>query len=251
MLETLKRLYLYQKIITTNLTNTIMKDLTREQKYGVNMLTRETLDQREGFLTNVVIYEVNRLETMISDWNNRNLTTEHTQYRLEHNAKHAESVLRRKTSKTLEWLNEGNEYFDTKLQQAAIKIDGFGFLNDNIMLDIVDSELTDAGLSFYINGWDRKTNQSVGRISARLIWVNCYEKRSHYRWIVTLKGAPTKVEVTEVAEATAPTTTKKAAGRRAQIEALLSQSMTAKQMAETLDMNVSYVRKVLRDIKLG
>ena len=60
------------------------------------MLNRETLDQREDFLTNVVIYEVNRLETMISDWNNRNLTTEHTQYTLEHNAKHAENVLSRK-----------------------------------------------------------------------------------------------------------------------------------------------------------
>ena len=228
-----------------------MKTLSRTQQYGVNMLNRETRDQREDFLTNVVTYEVNRLERMISDWNNRNLTTEHTQYRLQSNAKHAEQMLTRKTTNTLKWLNEGNEYFDTKLQQAAIKIDGFGFLQDNVALDIVDSELTDAGLSFYINGTDRKTSQSVGRIYARLIWVNCYEKRSHYRWIVTLKDAPKKVEVAEVTEVTAPTTTRKAAGRRAQIEALLSQSMTAKQMAETLEMNVSYVRKIVRDIKLG
>ena len=224
---------------------------TKKQQYGIKLLDRETRNQREDFLTNVVTYETSRLQKMIDVWEKRDLSSEHTKYRLESNYRYAQVTMEKITTNTMKWLNEGNEYFDTKLQQAATKIEGFGFLEDNVMLDIVDTELTDAGLSFYINGWDRNTNQSIGRISARLIWVNCYEKQSHYRWIVTLKDAPKVKEVVEVAEVTAPTTTRKAAGRRAQIEALLSQSMTAKQMAETLDMNVSYVRSILRAIKLG
>jgi hypothetical protein len=225
---------------------------TKKQQYGITLLNRETREQREDFLTNVVTYETERLNKMITMWESRDLSSEHTKYRLESNYKYAQNAFKRITTNTMKWLNDGNEYFDTKLQQAAAKIEGFGFLEDNVMLDIVESELTSAGLSFYINGWDRNTNQSIGRIYARLIWVNCYEKQSHYRWIVTLKDAPKKVEVVaEVTEVTAPTTTRKAAGRRAQIEALLSQSMTAKQMAETLEMNVSYVRKIVRDIKQG
>ena len=221
---------------------------TKKQQKGIVLLNRETRQQREDFLTNVVTYETGRLNKMIEMWETRDLTSEHTQYRLQSNYKYAQNAFKRITTNTMKWLNDGNEYFDTKLQQAAAKIEGFGFLEDNVMLDIVESELTSAGLSFYINGWDRNTNQSIGRIYARLIWVNCYEKQSHYRWIVTLKDAPKKVEVAEV---TAPTTTRQAAGRRAQIEALLCQSMTAKQMAETLEMNVSYVRKIIRDIKQG
>ena len=57
-----------------------------------------------------------------------------------------------------------------------------------MMLTAYDiSETHNRGLDFYIKAWDTKKNEYAGRVHARLTWVECYEKASHWRFITTLK----------------------------------------------------------------
>jgi len=51
-----------------------------------------------------------------------------------------------------------------------------------------DSKISE-GLSFefYIRAFNTETKEQAGRVYARLIWVECYKKASHYRFICTLK----------------------------------------------------------------
>lgn len=86
-----------------------------------------------------------------------------------------------------EWTNEANETFERRLIHMLSKLDQFGFISDNVNLskdDIVSS--VQNNLEFYISATDNSGNY-LGRVHARLIWVECYEKASHYRFITTLK----------------------------------------------------------------
>ena len=86
-----------------------------------------------------------------------------------------------------EWTSEANETFERRLIHMLSKLDKFGFISDNVNLskdDIVSS--VQNNLEFYISATDNSGNY-LGRVHARLIWVECYEKASHYRFITTLK----------------------------------------------------------------
>ena len=157
-------------------------------KVAYNMLNRETREQRENFYSNTLAYEQSRLDKMIKAWEGRDLGSAHTNYRLESNYIHAVKTKESINIKTLSWLKDSEEYFNTKLTQAATKLQSFGFVEDHISMSIVEAELdNNRGLSFYVTGFDHNTNEYIGRVKARLVWVSCYDKQSHYRWIVTLK----------------------------------------------------------------
>ena len=163
----------------------------RKAKKGFNFLNSITIDQRNTFLQETLSYKTGRLHKMIAV-----LEKNPNNYTAKANAKHAQNILdNRLAIKTLTWLNDANEYFNSKINQCAIKLDGFGMLEENIMLDrhIVEDN-HNRGLDFTISGWNTTTQESTGRVKARLIWVDGYEKCSHYRFICTLKDAPKKVK---------------------------------------------------------
>lgn len=224
--------------------------LTRNQRTGYNLLHRSTLTQRDEYLGSVVTYETNRLNTAIKTYQDRDLSSEYTQYRIEGDYHRAQSVLKRLNIHTLTWMNEAQEYYDSKLVQAVAKLESFGFLSDDIALEVEHADLnSSAGIELYVSGRDRRSGQSIGRVFCRLVWISCYNKRSHYRWTCTLKGAKAASKE-EIVEVDTPTPSpRKAAGRTIQVEALLEQGKSSKEIAETLEMNISYCRKIIRDIK--
>jgi len=157
-------------------------------KVAFNQLNQETKEQREDFYSSSVAYEQKRIDDMISAWENRGQESSHNKYRLESNYIHATKTNESIMTNTLIWLKDSEEYFNEKLMQASSKLEKFGFLEDNISMDIVSAKLdNNRGLSFEIKGFDSDNNCYAGRVAARLVWVDCYEKQSHYRWIVTLK----------------------------------------------------------------
>lgn len=228
-----------------------INELSRQQRVGYNMLHRSTLTQRDEYLGSVVSYETNRLHKAVKVYETNDLSGGQCKFRIEGDYRRAKSVLDRLNINTLTWMNEAQEYYDTKLVQAVAKLESFGFLSDDIALDIEHTDLnSNAGLEFYISGRNRRTGLSIGRVFARLVWVNCYEKRSHYRWIVTLKGAKaaSQEEIVEVDAIETPSP-RTATGRLVQVEALLEAGQSTKQIAATLEMNISYVRKLVRALK--
>ena len=156
-------------------------------KTAINLLNRSTRIQRESFYNNSIAYQVNRLDTMIKAWEGRDLGSAHTNYRLESNYIHSVKTKESINIKTLSWLEDAREYFDGKIEQAAKRIEKLGFVQDHLTLDVVDAEVMGGDLSFYITAFNQKTNTYESRLHARLIWVDCYEKQSHYRFIITKK----------------------------------------------------------------
>jgi hypothetical protein len=159
-------------------------------KTAINLLTRETKTQREDFYSRSVSYQMNRLTAMINKFEtmDEDSTSRHMKYGIEANYKHAVKVNENININTLSWLKDSEEYFNSKIEVAAAKLQSFGFVEDHISMSIVEAELdNNRGLSFYVTGFDHNTNEYIGRVKARLTWVDCYDKQSHYRWIVTLK----------------------------------------------------------------
>tara|TARA_R110000764_G_scaffold100459_1_gene185470 strand:- start:105 stop:593 length:489 start_codon:yes stop_codon:yes gene_type:complete len=157
-------------------------------KGAIQLLSRETMQQREEYYSDVVNYETGKLDKMIKLWNERDQTSDKRHWTLESNFNHATRVKNTITIKTLTWLKGAELYFDTKLEQASLKLEKFGFLDNDISMDISHAEMEyERGLNFHIDGFSRKDRKVIGRVKARLVWVECYEKQSHYRWIVTFK----------------------------------------------------------------
>ena len=157
---------------------------------AIRLLSSETTKQREDYYTSVVKYETKQLDETIKLWNNRDQSSDKRYWRLEGEFNRATRTKAMLTTNTLKWLKDSEEYFNSKIAQAVLKLESFGFLDDDIMMDVNHAELEyERGLQFYIEGTSRKEKKRVGRVSARLVWVSCYEKRSHYRWIVTFKKA--------------------------------------------------------------
>ena len=159
-------------------------------KTAINLLNRETVAQREDFYSRSVSYKMNRLTAMINRYEtmDEDSTARRDQFSIEANYKYAVKTNANININTLSWLKDAEEYFNSKIEVAATKLQSFGFVEDHISMSIVEAELdNNRGLSFYITGFDHNTKEYIGRVKARLVWVDCYDKQSHYRWTVTLK----------------------------------------------------------------
>jgi len=83
--------------------------------------------------------------------------------------------------------------FDAKLQDVANKLSSFGFdyHTDKCFFSIDEiSETHNRGLDFHITVYDMTDLENpinLGRVHARLIWVEGFERVSHWRFITTLK----------------------------------------------------------------
>lgn len=148
---------------------------------GFRFLDKETKKQRNRFYDATIKWNTDRIE-----------------YGLEAIKKgqrsrypNLEWALQAKTfipTSTLKWLKEAEEYYDSKLKAISLKLAGFGMLEDHIMIDSQDVKIGEGlSMSFYISAWDSKKQEYMGRAHARAVWVECYEKVSHWRFIVTFK----------------------------------------------------------------
>jgi hypothetical protein len=216
----------------------------RKAKKGFNFLNSITIEQRNTFLQETLAYETGRLHNMIAA-----SKKDPENYRAQTNATYAQNILDNKMGiKTLSWLNDANEYFNAKINQCVIKLDGFGMLEENIMLDrhiIEDNH--NRGLDFTISGWNMTTQETTGRVKARLIPVDGYEKCFHYRFLCTLKGAPKKVNKVVIEETTVEVDTKQT--KKEQIMILFNAGKSTKDISMLTGSNISYVRNIIRTNK--
>ena len=216
-------------------------------KTAYNQLSRATQEQREEFYSSTLAYEQGLVDKMINAWESRDLGSAHTNYRLEAGYIHATKQNEKVTTNTLRHLKDAEEYFNSKLMQAAVKLEGFGFTQEHISMEIDSAELdNNKGLSFTIRGWDSVAKCYAGRVAARLVWVDCYDKQSHYRWIVTLKdGIKATEEVKEVVEEAVEV--KGTQTKKEQVMILHATGRTTKEIQELLGGSIGYIRTVIRE----
>jgi len=85
------------------------------------------------------------------------------------------------------WTEEANQTFEKRLISMVLRLDKFGFISENVNLSKEDIKTSaENDLEFWISATDNLNNY-LGRVHARLIWVNGIQYCSHYRFITTLK----------------------------------------------------------------
>tara|TARA_R100000544_G_C2205101_1_gene48839 strand:- start:65 stop:751 length:687 start_codon:yes stop_codon:yes gene_type:complete len=220
--------------------------LTDKQRKGFSIINQNTTAQRNNYYGAVLAWEENNIRRGLKDAKDPVGRTS------SHYIKHFENQLEKLSIMKLTWLQDAEKYFNEKLLVMVSKLDKFGLLESNIMLDVRNMEVSEgAGLEFWIRGWDTEVKDYTGRVHARLVPVDGYEKCFHYRFICTLKDAPKKtetkeVEVKEECSITAPILK---GSRTEQVANLLELDYSAKKIAETLGSNVSYIQSIVRKLK--
>lgn len=183
---------------------------TAEEKFekGYKFIKRQTMSQRDEYYSSVVLWNKGRFKREIekskleleslpedcSSWK-RNSIKQRIKFLIESEEKANYNV------DTLKWLRDAEEYFDNKLKNVADKLVKFGFCDLRSDMEVVDvSQNHSRGLDFYIKcstytyseteeqfGSPKRIYEDKGRAHARLVWVECYDKESHWRFICTLK----------------------------------------------------------------
>lgn len=162
-----------------------MKTLqTEKQKKVYGMLNYHTKKQRNDYYMNVVRFETNQIKRFADMEVN-----DQSHWKAKHQQETAQNDLADRLGLfTYKWLQEAEQFFDAKLMVMVGKLEGFGFLEDNVVLDFSTMQVSSNGdFEFWIQAYEKGTYQSLGRVFARLIPVDGYEKRFHYRFITTLK----------------------------------------------------------------
>lgn len=231
-----------------NLRTNTLGEITEKQKRGFNILKQESLSARSNYYEAVLNFEETSIRRILADAKDPNGRTP------DYYAKTYQTRLDQLGLWKLQWLKEAEVYFDGKLLTMVNKLVEFGMLDEGMSLDTRDIDIEEGlGMEFYISAFDHNTLQRYGRAHARFVWVECYEKVSHYRFIVTFKKDPNyKTEETQEEVVVAPTNEKvelPATGRKAQVKQQLDLGHKATTIAENLGMNVGYVRKLIRDLR--
>lgn len=180
---------------------------TEQFAKGRRFLNIQTKVQRNAYYESVVKWESEKYDRLISeatkmlgdpdvsDWKKVGLKESITSWQ-EQKANEPLMV------NTLSWLGYAKQDFDAKLDKVADKLVSFGFCGTHDHMEVVDLAQThNRGLDFYIEcetsqyskteesfGQPKKIYTSKGRAFARLVWVSCYDKASHWRFICTKKA---------------------------------------------------------------
>jgi hypothetical protein len=193
-----------------NLKTNIMKakfELTveKQNEKGYRFLNHNTKEQRDQYYESVISFYKRRIENEIEVCEKKCEETKDVQSRGHYsNVQSLEYALKGRENmniKTLGWLRDAEMEFDAKLNKVALKLVSFGFCihTSSMKVSVVENNHS-RGLDFYITaesyvesetemkfGSPKKEYFNLGRAYARLIWVDCYEKASHWRFICTLK----------------------------------------------------------------
>lgn len=162
-----------------------MKTLqTEKQKKVYGMLNYHTKKQRNDYYQGVIKYETNQIKKYADMEVN-----DQSHWKAKHLQETAQNDLADRLGLfTYKWLQEAEQFFDAKLMVMVGKLEGFGFLRDDVTLDFSTMQVSARGdFEFWIQAYEKSTYESLGRVYARLIPVDGYEKCFHYRFITTLK----------------------------------------------------------------
>jgi hypothetical protein len=162
-----------------------MKTLNKKQEQVYRNLDIYTREQRSNYYQEVVYWNQAQLKKIANS-----TAGENGRYGVQQ--RHIDSAKDKLEGRLgilmLEWLKDAEVFFNAKLLVMTNKLDGFGFIDDNVSLNYSTMEVSDGGdFEFWISATSRKTYESLGRVHARLIPVDGAEKCFHYRFITTLK----------------------------------------------------------------
>tara|TARA_R110000803_G_scaffold48532_7_gene100882 strand:+ start:5602 stop:6225 length:624 start_codon:yes stop_codon:yes gene_type:complete len=182
---------------------------TPEQQFnkGLKFINQKTITQRNAYYESVVKWESEVYDRLISqatkELNNPN-TIDRKKESLKQQITHSQEQKANTplAVKTLTWLSYAKEDFDRKIEKVAQKLVSFGFCGLRDEMEVVDvSNNHSRGLDFYIKctswsyseieesfGGPKRVYVDKGRAHARLVWVSCYDKASHWRFICTKKS---------------------------------------------------------------
>ena len=185
---------------------------TPEQQFdkGLKFINRETIMQRNAYYESVVKWESESFDRAIAVYREKlakAIVNEDSQWDVDRFKQAIKNQEERKENcplavKSLTWLQYAKEDFDRKIEKVAQKLVGFGFCGLRDEMEVVDvSNNHSRGLDFYIKctswsysetemsfGNPKKVYVDKGRAHARLVWVSCYDKASHWRFICTKKS---------------------------------------------------------------
>ena len=185
---------------------------TPEQQFdkGLKFINQKTITQRNAYYESVVEWESGCFDRAIAGYKEslaKAIASGKSQWdikRLEQAIEHQEESKENCpfAVKSLTWLQYAKEDFDRKIEKVAQKLVSFGFCGLRDEMEVVDvSNNHSRGLDFYIKctswsyseteeqfGSPKRVYQDKGRAHARLVWVSCYDKASHWRFICTKKS---------------------------------------------------------------
>ena len=196
------------------------EDNTPEQQFdkGLKFINRETIMQRNAYYESVVKWESECFDREIAVYKEKlaqaiiasdpdNKLVQDQAWKIDSYKQAIKNQEERKENcplavKSLTWLQYAKEDFDRKIEKVAQKLVGFGFCGLRDEMEVVDvSNNHNRGLDFYIKctswsysetemsfGNPKKVYVDKGRAHARLVWVSCYDKASHWRFICTKKS---------------------------------------------------------------
>jgi hypothetical protein len=183
---------------------------TPEQQFdkGLKFINRETIMQRNAYYESVVEWESECFDRAIAGYREKLAkAVVNEQWDINRLKEAIKDQEERKENcplaiKSLTWLQYAKEDFDRKIEKVAQKLVGFGFCGLRDEMEVVDvSNNHSRGLDFYIKctswsyseteeefGGPKRVYVGKGRAHARLVWVSCYDKASHWRFICTKKS---------------------------------------------------------------
>ena len=192
------------------------EDNTPEQQFdkGLKFINRETIMQRNAYYESVVKWESESFDRAIAVYKEKLAKAivdedfpQSKQWDIDRFKQAIKNLEESKENcplavKSLTWLQYAKEDFDRKIEKVAQKLVGFGFCGLRDEMEVVDvSNNHSRGLDFYIKctswsyseteesfGSPKRVYQDKGRAHARLVWVSCYDKASHWRFICTKKS---------------------------------------------------------------
>lgn len=161
-----------------------------------NFLKTKTYKQRNRFFKGIADFEAEKIDSCILKYSEPGVDLRRTWFRDRHEAvKYYEQQKEELPTLIFNETKKGDEYFDQKLNFMVRKLEGFGFLEDGWQISNSNFSVSEGlGLNFWIevakhtgkisNGTFERQEQ---RVYGRLVWVQCFDKISHYRFIVTNK----------------------------------------------------------------
>jgi hypothetical protein len=220
-----------------------------EYNKAYRTMNSSTIALRERFYGAVVHFHTKQLQNRVDLlWDKRGETTDSRQIKdLDQSIRRIQGQLDRKFTNQLDWVADAKENFDAKIANVSQKLVGFGLTKG--YLTVKDTWIESAQeMSFLITGeiYQRGDNDFLGTAHARLIWVNCTEKASHWRFICTLRDKPGTVN-NPTQEKAVEVDTKQS--KKEQIMILFNAGKSTKDIQMLIGGHISYIRNIIRTNK--
>lgn len=223
-----------------------------EQYNRVNStMKRATITLRERYYASTVYFHTQQLQNRIDILNEkREDTTDSREIKdIDQSIRRVQSQLDNQFTNQLVWVADAKSSFDAKLENVSQKLVQFGLAEGRLQVEKTWIESSQE-MSFMITSTlckynsGRSTDLDLGTAHARLIWVNCTEKVSHWRFITTLVGKPgTTANPTE--EKVVDTKQSK----KEQIMILFNAGKSTKDIQTLIGGHISYIRNIIRTNK--